>query len=55
MVPMPIDSEGRGPEMDPKKQVKTLYEVWDADNCTVGIYESEEEAIEEKLKLERGN
>lgn len=38
VVPMPINVDGEGPEMDPTKVVKTMYEVWDSLNQTIGEF-----------------
>jgi hypothetical protein len=45
VVPMPLDAEGRGPEMDPGKRVRTVWQVWNAaDYSTVKEFETEREA-----------
>lgn len=46
IIPMPINKDGEGPEMDENKVVKILYEVWDYDFITLAQFETEEEAEE---------
>lgn len=41
VMPMPLNADGNGPEMDPEKVVSTNYEVWDDDNDTVGVLRPE--------------
>lgn len=36
-VPMPINAEGKGPEMDPSKVVRTDWEIWDESIFCVAI------------------
>lgn len=37
VVPMPIDADGRGPETDPAKVVRTGHEVWDEACRSLGV------------------
>lgn len=52
VIPMPLDADGRGPETDPTKITRTVYEIWDASCQTVGSFSVESEALAhlEKLK-----
>lgn len=52
VVLMPCDSEGKGPEMNPKYQAYTLYQVWD--DCNVTIFESFDK-FEAEIVCERLN
>jgi hypothetical protein len=45
VIPMPLDKDGRGPETDYSKCVKTVWQVWDSCNMTVMEYEDEGEAM----------
>ena len=44
-VPMPLNAEGQGPEMDDAKVVRIQHEVWSASMLSLGIFASEEVAV----------
>ena len=52
VVPMPLNSEGKGPEMNKDKIVNVSYEVWDCCNMTVATLGREQklEAEIERLR-----
>jgi hypothetical protein len=52
VVPIPLNEDGAGPEMDESRVVKTEWEVWDACCQTVSIHETEGEALAAKARLE---
>lgn len=43
-IPMPLDKEGRGPEMNPSLVDKTIYAVWDSTCQTVAEFTAPEPA-----------
>ena len=51
VVPMPIDSQGRGPETDSKLIVGYVWQVWNLENETVGEYPTKTKAYEEARKM----
>ena len=44
VVEMPINREGKGPEMDQSKVVKVIFQVWDSNNATFKEFNSEARA-----------
>lgn len=51
VVPMPINAEGHGPEMDQTKVVKTEYEIWDQLYMTYFICDTKSQAESKCLEL----
>lgn len=47
IVPIPVNADGDGPEMDPEKVTSIVYEIWDEDFITVFTTTSKEEAQKE--------
>lgn len=45
VLPMPINENGQGPEMDTTKVVKTVYQVWDENCVTVAEFDNEADAV----------
>lgn len=45
VIPMTVNADGQGPEMDEDKVVKVYWQVWDALNQTVMEYEDEGDAM----------
>lgn len=44
VVPLPVNANGEGPEMDPFKVSKVLWEVWDGAGQVVSQHETKLEA-----------
>lgn len=55
VIPMPLDKDGRGPEMDSSKVFKTVYEVWDAACQTIATYNNMDEAAIKAAELNAKN
>ncbi len=51
IIAMPLNADGNGPETDPSKIVRTVFELWDDDFTTIGTYETEREAIEARKQI----
>lgn len=45
---MPLNADGNGPEMDPSKVVKTIWQILDAEFTTISEHDAKHEA-EDKL------
>lgn len=46
VIPMPLNKDGEGPETNIEKILTTVYEVWDAQNIIVAVYDNEDDANE---------
>lgn len=44
VVCMPLNEDGNGPEIDPSRVAKNVWEVWDSMFATVATFDSQEEA-----------
>lgn len=53
VVCMPINAEGRGPEMDKTKVVKEEWEIWDALNQTVSTHTTQQKAVNALEELQK--
>ena len=51
---MPLNKDGRGPEMNPANIVSTKFEVWDATCKTVASFDTKDEANEVSDLLNKG-
>jgi len=51
VIPIPLNKEGKGPEMDPKKVVETDWEIWDEELVCISSHPTEEVAIAERDRL----
>lgn len=50
-IMMPLNDKGEGPEMDPKKVNKTVWQVWDAANQTVSEHGDKANALAHAAEL----
>lgn len=55
VIPMPLNKDGEGPEMDPNKVVETVWELWDDDCQTLSVHPTEVEALAALSNLEKSS